>query len=176
MELLLGSGSNRDKQIPWGDRVGWSGLVTMDFNDAHKPDIVHDLETLPLPVGDESFDEIHAYHVLEHLGKQGDWRFFFAQFSDFWRILKPNGALCVIGPAWNSRWAFGDPGHTRIISRESLIYLSQLEYSQVGKTPMTDYRFAYKADFDTVYANTNADHFGFVLKAVKPPRHNVEAP
>lgn len=170
MELLLGAGSNRSRQIPWEGRTEWSDLLTVDFNDDHKPDVIHDLEKLPLPFDSDTFEEIHAYHVLEHTGWQGDWRFFFAQFSDFWRMLKPNGVLCVLGPAWNSRWAFGDPGHTRVLSRESLIYLSQPEYSQVGKTPMTDYRFVYREDFDTVYANTNGDHFGFVLKCVKPTR------
>ena len=171
MDLLLGAGASRVKQVPWGHRDGWSDLVTLDFNSDHKPDVVFDLVgSDPLPFDADTFDEVHAYHVMEHIGAQGDFRTFFRQFSDIWRILKPRGHFCALGPAWNSRWAWGDPGHTRVISRESLIFLSQPEYAQVGQTPMADYRFVYKADFDVVYDHTNGDHFAFVLEAIKPSR------
>lgn len=170
MELLLGAGSRRDKQFPWQGRMEWSDLVTVDFNSDHGPDVVHDLTEMPLPFEDDKFDEIHAYHVLEHLGRQGDFRCFFAQFSEFWRILKPDGLICAICPRWNDAWAWGDPGHTRIISIESLTFLSQPMYEQVGITPMTDYRFVYKADFDAVHALVGGQQFEFVLRAVKPSR------
>ena len=63
-------------------------------------------------------------------------------------------------------WAFGDPGHTRVINDGSLIFLSQREYSnQVGNTQMTDYRHIYKADFSIEMAEYNKDKFLFILKA-----------
>lgn len=168
-QILLGAGSSRVRQVSWGTKE-FSDLITVDFNDHHKPDVVHDLEKIPLPFPDDFADEIHAYHVLEHIGRQGDWRFFFAQFTDFWRILKPDGLLVGICPAWNGNWAWGDPGHTRIIQREQFIYLSQPEYDQVGMTACTDYRFVYKADFDVAWENNDGTQFAFVLKAVKPSR------
>jgi len=33
--------------------------------------------------------------VLEHIAAQGDFEHFFQQFSDFWRILKPDGLFCA---------------------------------------------------------------------------------
>ena len=89
MELLIGAGNNRDKKITFKDIPSeWSGeLVTLDIDPECNPDIIHDLNDLPMPFDDDMFDEIHAYEVLEHTGRQGDWLFFFNQFSEFWRIL-----------------------------------------------------------------------------------------
>lgn len=172
-ELLLGCGSNRTKKLFWQNRPEWSELVTLDHNPAHKPDIVHDLENLPLPFDDDSADECHLYCALEHTGRQGDWKFFFAQWSDFWRILKPNGTLFAICPHPTSPWAWGDPSHSRIISPECLTFLSQPNYTaHVGSSPMSDFRHVYQADFDLVQLQhqTKTGQFEFVLRAVKPSR------
>lgn len=152
-QLLLGAGSDHRRKVQINGQTEWSELITLDYNEDHKPDIVHDLNSFPYPFEDNSFDEIHAYDVLEHCGKQGDYRFFFEQFSEIHRILKPGGYFAGIVPKWDSVWAFGDPSHTRVIPLESLIFLNQAEYAnQVGKTPMSDFRFCYKADFDVVHA------------------------
>jgi SAM-dependent methyltransferase len=168
-ELLLGCGSSRVKKLSYGGRSEWAGLTTLDHNPDHKPDVVHDIETT-LPFDDESFDEIHAYEVLEHTGQQGDYEFFFNQWADFWRVLKPGGLFFGTCPAPTSPWAWGDPSHKRIIGPECLIFLHQPAYAQVGITPMSDFRFIYKADFDIIHSKTQGDHFEFVLKAVKPSR------
>lgn len=168
MELLLGCGSNREKKIGVEGRNQWNNLVTLDHNHDHKPDVVHDLDNIPLPFEDNSFDEIHAYDVLEHTGRQGDWRFFFDQWADFWRILKPGGLFMGIIPSPKSIWAWGDPSHTRIIPVESLTFLSQMEYAkQVGETPMTDFRFYYKADFKILQTYSDDIVSKFILQAVK---------
>lgn len=170
-ELLIGCGMQRIKVIHVNTRTQWSNLVTLDINPQHKPDVVWDLNRLPLPFADDSFDEIHAYEVLEHVGRQGDYEFFFAQFSDFWRILKPNGVLIGTCPLPTSVWAFGDPSHTRIVPKENFVFLDQTEYiRQVGKTAMSDFRYLYKADFAPVHLSERGESLGFVLAAVKPSR------
>lgn len=175
-ELLIGCGSNRVKKLRENGK-DWDGLVTLDMNPAHKPDVVHDLEQMPLPFGDESFDEIHAYDVLEHTGQQGDWRFFFAQWMEFWRLLRPNGIFFGISPQATSPWAWGDPGHTRLIMPESMLFLQQPQYVQVGITPMTDYRFCFKGDFELAYSELADDQsYRFALRAIKPSRIIVEPP
>ena len=172
MELLLGAGASRQKRLVDGGRQEWSALVTLDINPDHKPDVVWDLNNRPLPFDDNTFDEIHAYEVMEHLGKQGDWRSFFDEWSEWWRILKPEGVFLGTSPYWAGSWAWGDPGHTRIISAECLTFLSQEEYkNQVGKTPMTDYRFVYKADFDPIHRRVvEGKIFEYGMRAVKPAR------
>lgn len=170
MELLIGCGNSRDKKITFPEiPAEWSkDLITLDSDPTTHPNIVHDLNILPLPFDDDKFDEIHAYEVLEHTGQQGDWRFFFDQFAEFWRILKPGGYLIGSCPMWDSQWAWGDPGHTRVITSGSLTFLSQEEYTkQVGKTAMSDYRGWYKADFQPYAMQESDDTLGFVLRAIK---------
>jgi hypothetical protein len=132
---------------------------------------------LPLPFADESFDEIHAYHVLEHTGQMGDYRWFFAQWSDFWRLLKPDGLFCGVVPAVTSPWLFADPGHTRVIVPETFTFLDQTEYTrQIGVTALADYRHLYKADFKSVFReyrtsdDSTDQQFYFIMQAVKPSR------
>ena len=179
MELLLGCGSSREMRLMVDGTTKWRRLVTLDHNADHKPDVVADLEQ-PLPFRDETFDRLDAYEVIEHLGRQGDWRSFFAQFSEFWRVLKPGGYFAATCPSWRSMWAWSDPSHTRVISHGTLSFLSQEEYrKQVGRTPMSDFRFCYKADFEPVRLDENklalwddGEQFSFILQAIKPARLN----
>jgi len=168
-ELLVGCGNQRKKAIRMeGIPEHWSELITLDIDPETKPTYVHDLEDLPLPFDDDVFDEIHAYEVLEHTGAQGDWRFFFNQFYEFWRILKPGGYFCGTTPMWDSKWAWGDPGHKRIINAGSLVFLSMKEHEvQIGNNSMTDYRPYWDGDFDLIARQEEGDTFGFVMQAVK---------
>ena len=173
-ELLLGSGRRHEKLlVPPGRPSEWESLWTVDINPRHEPRHVWDLEKLPWPYEDSMFDEVHAYEILEHIGRQGDYRSYFAHFQEIWRILKPGGWLCGTSPSKNSPWIWGDPGHTRVISRETFAFLSQREYEKQvdnGITPMTDYRFCYKGDFEWTdkWLNDSGEKFIFVIRAKKP--------
>jgi len=145
-----------------------SAPVTLDLDPTTNPDVLWDLNNLPYPFDSGSFDEIHAYEVLEHCGSQGDWRFFFAQFQELWRILKPGGRLIFTVPAPGSVWVWGDPGHTRHIHPAQMTFLSRAEYEkQVGKTAMTDYRHVYSADFELEENAIRNDTFLCVLRGKK---------
>jgi len=164
-ELLIGCGNSRAKQLEHPERRGWSKLVTLDVDPRCEPDVLWDLNHMPLPFDDGSFIEIHAYEVLEHFGQQGDWRTFFRQFEEFHRILKPGGRFFGVVPVWDSEWAWGDPGHTRIINAGTLSFLDQSVYTRdIGKTTMTDYRNWYKADFEIEGAQEANGRLCFVLK------------
>jgi SAM-dependent methyltransferase len=146
----------------------WTDLVTVDLNPDHRPDVVADLSEVPWPFPSDAFDEVHAYEVLEHLGAQGDYVAFFAQFSEIWRILTPGGLLYATVPSADSPWLWGDPSHRRAILPETLVFLSQEQYErQVGVTPMSDFRSIYSADFEPVYTDVADGTFSFVLKALK---------
>lgn len=166
-QLLIGCGTNKTKLMRLAEDDGWEDLTTLDIDPRVRPDVVHDLNVLPYPFEPNTFDEIHAYEVLEHCGKQGDWRFFFEQFNEFWRILKPNGIILASCPMWDSPWAWGDPGHSRVISKHSLIFLQRAEYEQLGKTHMTDYRHLLLGDWELMAGKEDEHIFGFCLRAKK---------
>ena len=168
---MIGCGSMRDKRLICDKTEGWSNLTTLDYNADHNPDVCWDLNNLPLPFEDNKFDEIHAYEVLEHIGAQGDYKTFFAQFTEFWRILKPGGHFLATCPSRDSVWALGDPSHTRIMQPEQLIFLSQEMYNHnVGKNSMSDFRNIYKADFEIIFTNVIDGSFHFIIQAIKPAR------
>jgi hypothetical protein len=70
-------------------------------------------------------------------------------------------------PSRHSRWAWGDPSHTRILQREQLHFLSQANYEkEVGKTSISDFRSIYSADFDLHWVEEDQDDFKFILKKI----------
>lgn len=169
-ELLLGCGNSKTKRL-WTppDNTEWHDLTTLDMDANCLPDVVHDLNVTPYPFGDSTFDEIHAYEVIEHFGRQGDWKGFFDQFTELWRITKPDGLLFGTVPQYTSQWAWGDPGHTRIITLGSLTFLDQSAYgTQVGKTSMCDYRGYYNADWRLQWQQDQGESLAFCLRANRP--------
>jgi len=171
MEILLGAGHSRDKRVSFdGIPKAFSGeLVTVDFDESTNPTIVHNLNHLPYPFDDNVADEIHCYEILEHLGTQGDFRFFFDQFSELHRILKPDAYLMGSCPNWDSHWAWSDPGHTRMISPWALKFLDQDCYDECGEkgSARSDYRFCYEADFKIIGIQEEEHNFYFILQAKK---------
>lgn len=167
--LLLGCGSKWDRRVEHGDHTlerQWEGqtLVTLDAVESHHPDLVWDLNITPWPVENEQFEEVHAYEVLEHLGRQGDAGAFFDQFYEIWRTLKPYGVLCGTVPWHRSEWAWGDPSHTRVITPGTFVFLSQEEYKrQVGVTAMSDFRHMWKGDFQLVWIQKVGESIAFKL-------------
>jgi len=159
-ELLLGCGSRTEKDMFVGSDK-FENVTRLDCNKDHNPDVVWDLTQHPLPFADEEFDEIHAYEVLEHIACQGDHEFFFREFSEYWRILKPGGRFYASVPV--GVWVWGDPSHKRTITKETLTFLDQAQYSQIGTTSMSDFRDIYKVSFKVVDM-FESDKFYFVLE------------
>jgi len=103
MELVvlnLGCGKTR---IP-----GSIGVDTADIPGS--VDVIHDLNETPYPFSNDFADEIHFYHVLEHLDDP------VAKLEEIHRILKPNGILFMRVPHFSSNGAFTDITHKRPFS------------------------------------------------------------
>ena len=82
----------------------WKGAVNHD----HRPeiDIAHDLNVLPWPWPDESFDAIGASSVFEHLQIN-----LVQALDECWRILRSKGTVRVKVPYWKHDNAYADPTH-----------------------------------------------------------------
>jgi predicted SAM-dependent methyltransferase len=164
-ELVLGAGPRPLKRIYNKERAQeWENPTFVDLEPL--PGYVQwDLNNIPYPFGDASFDEIHAYEVLEHLGSLGDWKFFFDQFNEMGRILRPGGLLCGSVPHTTSPWLFGDPGHRRVITENTFQYLDRDFYGE-GRTMSEHYKaflkVSWKVDFQQLL-----EEAGMLLFALK---------
>ena len=171
-ELLIGSGKNTGKKLFKVGYESWDCLTTLDLDADANPDVIHDLNVFPYPFAHETFDEIHAYNVLEHQGSLGDFRFFFDQWNEFGRITKPGGAFFGIVPHSGSVWLWGDPGHTRTITPEMLSFLNHDSYGE-GKTQSDYYKSLVKYQWQFGWHNakrkgegweySDPHHFMFTL-------------
>lgn len=168
--LLIGSGRNLVKQVQYGGVAEWTGeLTTIDINPDVGADVVMDMEEVAsggrMPFDDDSFDEIGAYNTLEHWGRQGDFRGWFHECSEYWRILKPGGIMSILVPI--GRDALADPGHTRFFQGNWFGFLSQSFYegNARDKTSFTDYRWIWKRNFEILYMKEyQGHHLAVVLR------------
>ncbi len=82
-------------------------------------DIVHDLNVLPYPFKDDTFDKIVARHVLEHLDDV------VAVMKELWRICKDGAEIYIEVPHFSSASAFVDPTHRHFFSFYSFDYFDE---------------------------------------------------
>ena len=163
--LLIGCGNSRAKKVYIATSPNWTGkLTTIDMNPNCGADVVHDLEQRPLPFPDDTFDEMGAYDVLEHIGKQGDWRGWFDEMAEYWRILKPGGYFGILVPIGEEMTA--DPGHTRFFGVNHFGMLTQefYQYCIDNNQPITDYRWYWKKNFYKVFMEKSDHHIGIMLQ------------
>jgi SAM-dependent methyltransferase len=116
-------------------------VVTLDARGDLGVDHVCALGEQPIPLADDSVDLIYAWHVLEHVGKQGESAAWFACWEEFYRVLKADGLVVLSSPYYDSIWAWSDPTHTRAISEHSFVFFDQRAYRVPGSM-ISPYRVA----------------------------------
>lgn len=94
VKLDIGCGKN--------PREGFEGVDILDFGQKHKVDL-----TKRWPWADNSVDELHCSHCLEHFESLDRAHV----VNEMYRVLKPEGKATVIVPHGASGRAYGDPTH-----------------------------------------------------------------
>lgn len=85
----------------------------------------------PIPFPDNHFDSVSAYDFFEHVPRVAlDYnskssRFPFIELmNEIWRVLKPDGRLYAITPAFPGEKALRDPTHVNIITAKTHRYFT----------------------------------------------------
>lgn len=105
----------------------------------------------------DSVDEIHAAHFLEHLTNLGGaWeRTHF--FNEAYRVMKKGAKMTLIFPHWASNRYYGDPTHKEPFSEMGFYYLDVAWRKQ--QAPHSDSEF-----FDKGYSCDFACTWGYNLR------------
>lgn len=115
IKLDIGSGGNKIAEDFIGvDKYKMKGV-----------DIVLDIGKDKWPWKDNSVDEVHCAHLLEHLtnfnGKYERIHF----FNELHRVLKKGAKATLIFPHWCSNRYYGDPTHCEPFSEMGFYYLDK---------------------------------------------------
>ncbi len=93
------------------------GWINLDIGDVPGVDVSHDIEKLPLPFPDNSFDEILCNDIMEHI-----W--YIPVLKDIHRILAPGGQVNIRVPHFTSKNNAIDPTHIRTFSVETFSFFA----------------------------------------------------
>ena len=105
--LELGAGSVPIEGATHHDRVKHSYYI----------DVAHDLDITPWIWENNSWDEIYAIDVFEHLNLDiVEW------LSECHRILSEGGKLIMRLPAWDNELSYRDPTHKKVFHHETFDY------------------------------------------------------
>ncbi len=103
--LELGCGRVKHANAVGIDRIALPGV-----------DVVHDLNQRPYPFDDNTFDQVYAIHVIEHLDS------ILAVMEEIHRITKPHALVTIITPHHSDAISWQDPSHKWHLNSFSFSY------------------------------------------------------
>jgi len=99
------------------------GAVGLDISPDTAADIVHDLDRLPYPIADASFDQILLQDVIEHVSEP------IRVFEELHRIGRPGARVQLRTPHFSSALAYGDPTHRHCFSTIAIRSLAEPRFA-----------------------------------------------
>lgn len=103
--LDLGCGPNK-----------YPGAIGADMNPATAADVLCHIDRGALPFRDNSFDEVRALHVIEHVADV------IQTMEELHRITKPGGTIFLVTPHYTDFSSFRDPTHRWHLNTYSFLY------------------------------------------------------
>jgi SAM-dependent methyltransferase len=135
MSKHLDLGCGRIPRNPYGA----TELYGVDIRTGLAPEIpativAANLALEPIPFPDDSFESVSAYDFLEHVPRVAlDFSSntsvfpFVRLMNEIWRVLKPEGRLYAVTPAFPSEKALRDPTHVNLITAKTHRYFTAQE-------------------------------------------------
>lgn len=125
------------------------GYINLDAINLEGVDVVYDLDKFPYPFEDNTFDEVLAKSVLEHLGDLQK------VMEELKRISKPNANIIIWVPHFESLGAFVDPTHKNFFTYYSFDYycestkkgITNLDYYSPARFGMVERKILYPKYF-----------------------------
>lgn len=94
----------------------YPGAVGIDRIPGTAADVLVDIDRLPYPFADASFDEVRAIHVIEHVSDV------IRSMEEWHRLLRKGGRLFIVTPHYTDFSSFCDPTHRWHLNSYSLRY------------------------------------------------------
>jgi SAM-dependent methyltransferase len=134
---------------------------------------------------ENSVDELHCSHFLEHLHHNADKPQRVRFMNECYRVLKPGGKIQIITPHWCSNRAYGDFTHADKPVSEMFYYYLSKQWRAVN-APDNDIQWnpdGYTCDFAATWAytvhpelnNKNTDMQNFALVNYKEAAQDIIA-
>ena len=101
------------------------GYVNLDSVRMPGVDKVHDLNKIPYPFKDNTFDITYASHVLEHLDDVP------GVLRELRRISKPEAKIIIRVPFFPSMYAASDPTHKHFFTYKTFDYFADVETNHI---------------------------------------------
>ena len=99
------------------------GAIGVDLLSLEQVDVVHNLDKIPWPFKDNSFEIVLAHSVVEHIDNIVDL------FEEIWRISKPGARVVITVPYFRSIDSFTDITHKHFFTSFSLDYFIEANNS-----------------------------------------------
>ena len=172
VKLDLGCGKNKRKDGEW---------LGVDQYEMEGVDIVFNIGVDVWPWDNDSVDEVHASHFLEHLTQKQRAHF----MNELSRVLKPGSKATIITPHWGSNRAYGDITHQWPAISEMFFYYLKQEWRDT-QAPHTDKKWnpdGFSCDLDATWGysfgpelqNRNTEYVQFALTNFKEAAQDLHA-
>jgi ubiquinone/menaquinone biosynthesis C-methylase UbiE len=97
----------------------YPGAIGIDRNPDSRADVLCDLDHLPYPFADNSFDQLRAIHVIEHVSDV------IKTMEEFHRLVRPGGRVRIETPHYTDFSSFCDPTHRWHLNTFSFRYFGE---------------------------------------------------
>jgi len=92
------------------------GSIGIDCNPATKADVLVDVDHIPYPFRDSSFNKLQAVHVIEHVSDV------IRTVEEWHRLVRAGGEVFIVTPHYTDFSSFCDPTHKWHLNSFSLRY------------------------------------------------------